>query len=58
MTITLDGILLIAEFTILRLGIPVLIVALLCKALPHLCNFGSEDSHTRDAIETTGGNQK
>ena len=37
MTIGLNGILIIAVYTALRLGIPILAMVVLCKVLPHLC---------------------
>lgn len=41
MTIGLNGILLLTAYGALRLGIPILVMVVLCKVLPHLCSRDS-----------------
>jgi len=57
MTITFAGILMMLEILILRLGIPILIIVVLCKALAHLCPWESDNQYTAKSSQSNGESQ-
>ncbi len=57
MTITFAGVLMMLEILVLRLGIPILIIVVLCKALPHLCPWESDNQYTVKSSQSNGENQ-
>lgn len=57
MTITFAGILMMLEILILRFGIPILIIVVLCKALAHLCPWESDNQYTAKSSQANGESQ-